>query len=204
MANQQVSNPSRLSKTLPYILIIGGVIALVCSFLLLQDKINLLINPHFRPNCDLNPIVSCSDVMTSKQGSVVGFPNPIIGMAAYPVLITIGVSQLAGATFKRWLWQLLNFGLLLASIFILWLFIQSVYFIQALCPYCMVVWVMTITLLWYVTLYNLEAGNLVLGNQYRRLVRFARQHHLEILVSLFIIVIVLILQHFWYYYGKYF
>jgi len=204
MADKQVSNSTRLSRILPFILIISGIIALISSFILVQDKISLLINPHYHPNCNLNPVVSCSDVITSKQGSVIGFPNPIIGLAAFPILITVGFSLLAGATFKRWFWRLMNLGLLLSMVFIFWFFLQSVYFIQALCPYCMVVWVMTITMFWYVTLYNFDAGNLSLPRQYNQLWRFVRQHHIEILVSLFIIIAALILQHFWYYYGKYF
>ncbi|MGH7141946.1 MAG: vitamin K epoxide reductase family protein [Candidatus Saccharimonadales bacterium] len=191
-----------LSRRLPYILIIGGLIALICAFIIMLDKLNLLANPHFQPNCDLNPVISCGSVMASKQGAEFGFPNPIIGLAAFPVFITIGVSQLAGAQFKRWFWQGLNGGLLLATIFIHWLFFESVYVIHALCPYCMAVWVMIITMFWYVTLYNLNEGNLKLPARFKPVSLFARNHHLEILFVWLLIIAILILHHFWYFYGK--
>lgn len=194
---------SALNRRLPYILIIAGSIALICAFIIMQDKLDLLANPHFQPNCDINPVISCGSVMSSQQGAEFGFPNPIIGLIAFPVLITIGVSQLAGAQFKKWFWRALNGGLLVATVFIHWLFYESIYHIQALCPYCMVVWIMTITMFWYVTLYNLNEGNFKLPNQMAKVTNFTKRHHAEILISWLLIIAVLILQHFWYFYGKY-
>lgn len=203
MATKQTTKTSRLFKNLPYILIIAGTISLICAFIIMLDKLSLLSNPQFRPNCDLNPVLSCGSVMSSKQGSVAGFPNPIFGLAGFPILITIGMCLLAGATFKRWFWRALNIGLLLAVIACLWLFVQSVYFIHSLCIYCMIVWVMTITSFWYVTLYNLEAGNIDVSSRFKPLVSFIRRHHLDILIAWFVIIAALILQHFWYFYGKF-
>jgi uncharacterized membrane protein len=37
-----------------------------------------------------------------------------------------------------------------------WLIVQSLYVIGALCPYCMVVWVCTVVIFWYVTLESLR------------------------------------------------
>lgn len=203
MATKQTTKTSRLFKILPYILIVGGTISLICAFIIMLDKLTLLSNPSFRPSCDLNPILSCGSVMSSKQGSVAGFPNPIFGLAGFPILITIGMCQLAGATFKRWFWQALNVGLLLSVVFCLWLFVQSVYFIHSLCIYCMIVWVMTITTFWYVSLYNIEAGNVTILNRFGGTVSFTRRHHLDILIGWLLIIMALILQHFWYYYGKF-
>lgn len=203
MAKQTAHSLPRAVRALPYILIIGGIIGLLCAFIIMTDKISLLTNPHFRPNCDLNPVISCGSVMASKQGSAFGFPNPIIGLVAFPVLMSVGVSILAGATFKQWFWRWFNIGLLLAVIFIHWLFFQSVYRIQALCPYCMVVWVVTITTLWYVTLYNLQQGNITVPRWLRRGVAFSSRYHVEILITWLLIIAALILQHFWYYYGRY-
>src|SRR5882757_3410775 len=91
-----------LPKALPYILVIGGIIGLISSFVISYDKIKLLENPSYQPSCNLNPIISCGSVMKSWQGSAFGFPNPWIGLVAFGVLITIGMSLLAGAKFKRW------------------------------------------------------------------------------------------------------
>src|SRR5258708_4161823 len=114
----------KLARAMPFILIIGGIIGLICSFIISVDKIALLENPKFHPNCDLNPIISCGSVMSSRQGSAFGFPNPFIGLAAFAVLIAIGMAMLAGAKFAHWFWLGLNAGLLMALVFVHWLFIR--------------------------------------------------------------------------------
>ena len=47
----------------------------------------------------------------------------------------------------RWYWAGLAVGTLLGTVFVHWLIVQSLYEIGALCPYCMVVWAVTIPLL---------------------------------------------------------
>ena len=192
-----------LTKAIPYLLIVGGVIGLICSFIITQDKLDLAENPHFVPSCNLNPIISCGSVMSSKQGSLFGFPNPWIGLAAFAVLVTIGVSILAGAKFKRWFWLGLETGIVLGLAFAYWLLFESVYRIKALCPYCLTVDVVVITLIWYVTLYNIQEGHITLPARLIGVGDFARKHHLDILLVWFLVVIAVILQHFWYYYGQY-
>lgn len=189
---------------MPYILVICGSIGLLCALIIMYDKVELLKNPAFRPNCDLNPVVSCGSVMESKQANAFGFPNPFIGMVGFSVVITIGMAILAGATkLKRWFWLGLQFGTIFGLLFVHWLFYQSVYNINALCPYCMVVWIMTITLFWYVTLYNIQTGVIKLKGNLQKAGLFARRHHLDILVLWLLVIAALILKHFWYYYGKY-
>lgn len=189
---------------MPWLLIVGGIIGDICSFIISLDKIKLLENPAYKPSCDLNPIVSCGSVMSSHQGSVFGFPNPWLGLAAFSVLVTMGVGMLAGAKFKRWFWQGLEAGIVVGLIFAFWLLFESVYRIHALCPYCLTVDVVVITLFWYNTLYCIEKNYIVLKDKYLiRAAQFARKHHLDILVLVFLILIGIILKHFWYYYGHY-
>ena len=133
-----------LQKALPWLLIIGGLIGLICAFIIAFDEFKLLQNASFKPNCDLNPIISCGSVMQSKQAHAFGFPNPFIGLMAFPVVIASGMAIFAGAKLKRWYWLGLEAGTIFGIGFIHWLFFESVYRIHALCPYCMVVWVTTI------------------------------------------------------------
>jgi uncharacterized membrane protein len=49
---------------------------------------------------------------------------------------------LAGASFKRWFWRGLEIGTIFGLGFVHWLIFQALYRINALCPYCMVVWVL--------------------------------------------------------------
>ena len=193
-----------LEKFLPWLLLIGGAIGLICAFIIMFEKLELLQNAAYRPSCDLNPVISCGSVMASDQANAFGFPNPIIGLIAYPVLITLGVLLLAGSKFKRWIWGGLLAGTIFGLGFVHWLFFQSVYHINALCPYCMVVWVVTITTFWYVLLYNLQLSFNKLSPGVQRFAAFIRRHHADILIAWFLIIAALILKHFWYYYGSFF
>ncbi|MGC1176787.1 MAG: vitamin K epoxide reductase family protein [Candidatus Saccharimonadales bacterium] len=194
-----------LQKALPYILLIGGIIGYICAFIIMFDKIRILNNPRYVPSCDLNPIISCGSVMQSKQATAFGFPNPFIGLGAFPVVAVIGGAMLAGAKFKRWFWLGLNAGLVFAIGFVHWLFFESVYRIHALCPWCMVVWVVSITSFWYVTLYNVDQKHIKLPKgKPQQVYRWIRSHHLDLLVLWLLIIAFFILKHFWYYYGHYF
>lgn len=169
----------------------------------MYDKVQILNNPGFVPSCNLNPIISCGSVMQSDQANAFGFPNPFIGLAAFPMLATVGAAMLAGARFKRWFWLALNAGLLLGIGFVHWLFFQSVYRIGALCPYCMVVWVSTISSFWYVTLYNIDHKNIVLPfDRIRQAYGWVRRHHFDLLLLWLLVIAGFILKHFWYYYGR--
>jgi uncharacterized membrane protein len=192
-----------LPKVLPYILLIGGMIGYACAFIIMFDKIRILDNSHYVPSCDLNPIISCGSVMQSKQANVFGFANPFIGLGAFPVIAVIGLGILAGAKFKRWFWLGLNAGLVFAVGFVHWLFFESVYRIHALCPWCMVVWVVSITTFWYVTLYNIDQKHIRLPKgKTTQFYKWVRRHHLDILILWLLIIAALILKHFWYYYGQ--
>lgn len=194
-----------LQKTLPYILLIGGLIGYICSFVIMFDKIRILNDPHYIPSCNLNPIISCGSVMQSKQANVFGFPNPFIGLGAYPVVAIIGVAILAGAKFKRWFWVGLEAGLGLSLAFAYWLLFESVYRIHALCPYCLGVDVVEITVFWYVTLYIFDNKLLRLAKgRPQKIYDWIRSHHLDILIAWLLLITAIILKHFWYYYGKHF
>lgn len=192
-----------VAKALPYILLIGGIIGYACAFIIMFDKLKILDNPNYVPSCNLDPIISCGSIMQSDQANAFGFPNPFIGMGAFPVLAVIGGAILAGAKFKRWFWLGLQAGLVFALGFVHWLFYQSVYNLGALCPWCMIVWVVVITTFWYVTLYNIDQKHIrIPAGKPQKAYAWIRRHHLDILVLWFLIIAGLILKHFWYYYGR--
>ncbi|MGE3286092.1 MAG: vitamin K epoxide reductase family protein [Pseudonocardia sp.] len=139
------------THTVARVLVGGGIAGTVAAFALTVDRIRLLENPAFVPGCSWNAVLSCGSVMTSPQAQVFGFPNPLIGLMTFPVVTTLGVAVLAGAVLPAWMWRGLWLGTLAGVAFVHWLIVQSVYVIGALCPYCMVVWVATIAVFWYVT-----------------------------------------------------
>jgi uncharacterized membrane protein len=127
--------------------LIAGVIGLIASFTLTVEKIEILRNPSYVPSCNINPIVSCGSVMTTPQASVLGFHNSLIGIAAFSVVTVTGVLTVAKVPLPQWYWVGIAAGTLAGAGFVHWLIFQSLYRIGALCPYCMVVWVATISLL---------------------------------------------------------
>jgi uncharacterized membrane protein len=191
-----------LKQSLPYLYIVLGLIGVYCAFTLSQDKIRLLENPDTKLGCSLDPVLACGNVISSSQGHAFGFPNPFMGLAGFAAVVTIGVAILAGARFKRWFWLLVQAGLTFALGFIIWLFYETVYVIGNLCIYCMAVWIVVITSWWYTLLYNVDQKNIALPVKLKKAYAWTRRHHLDILVFVFLLIAVLILNHFWYYYGK--
>lgn len=193
---------AKLGTILPWLLIVCGVIALFASVMITVEKFELLQHPNRQFICDLNPIISCGNVMASPQAHAFGFMNTYIGLIGFPVVITTGVAMLAGARFKRWYWLGMQIGLTLGLAFAYWLLFESMYRIRALCPYCLSVDVTLTTAWWYVTLYNFHTGTFTLPAGLKGMGAFAKRHHADILVFWFLLVIALILQHFWYYFGQ--
>ena len=133
------------NKKYSWILIIGGVVGILMSFLLTMDKIELLKNPQAELPCNINPIVSCGPVINTPQASAFGFPNPILGLAGFSALFTVGILLLLNiATIEnKKLLNLLLWGSTFAIIFIHYLIVQSLFVVGALCVYCMITWVFT-------------------------------------------------------------
>ena len=180
-------------RALAWLYVVGGLVGLAASFGLVLEKLAKLQNPGYVPSCSMNPIISCGSVMSSWQAGIVGFPNPVIGVAAFPVVVTAGAALLAGFTAPRWFWAGMQVATTAAVVFIHWLIVESLYEIQALCPYCMVVWVVTIATFWYTTLHNL--GGTAAGGFRGGLARF----HSLVLLLWYLAVVGLILQKFWSY-----
>lgn len=136
--------------------------------------------------------------MKTQQASLLGVPNTIFGLMGFSALSAFGVALLAGASFRRWLWRAINLGALIGFVFSIYLFFQGVYRINAICPYCFVIWMIMPPVLWYTTLYNLSAGHLKLGLS-SRTKSFLLRHHGGILLAWYLLIFALLITHFWYY-----
>ncbi|WP_138958580.1 vitamin K epoxide reductase family protein [Streptomyces sp. YIM 121038] len=146
------------SRAFALLLVVTGVAGLWASWIITLDKFELLKDPNFQPGCSINPVVACGSIMKSDQAEAFGFPNPMLGLAAYAVVIGVGMSLLAGARFPRWYWLTFNAGTLFGVGFCTWLQFQSLYRINALCLWCCLAWVATILMFWYVTSFNVRNG----------------------------------------------
>ncbi|MFC9252100.1 vitamin K epoxide reductase family protein [Amycolatopsis thailandensis] len=174
-------------RVTPWVLLIGGAIGLVAALVLTVEKIKLLKDFSYIPTCSVNPVLSCGSIMKTPQAELFGFPNPLLGIAGFTVVLTTGVVALSGARLPRWYWLGLQAGSALGVVFVHWLMLQSLYVIGALCPYCMVVWAVTIAVFWYTTLHNLHKGRTVL------------RYHSVVLVLWYAAIAAAVLQAFWSY-----
>lgn len=127
--------------------LIAGVIGLIAASTLLIEKIAVLQNPAYVPTCSINPVVSCGSVIVTPQAAVFGPPNPLYGVIAFTLVLVTGVLAVGGVRLPRWYWVGLMIGTAAGVMFVHWLIFQSLYRIGALCPYCMVVWSVTVPLL---------------------------------------------------------
>jgi uncharacterized membrane protein len=151
---------SRRPLPLAIVLIVTGAVGWYAAFALTLDKLAVLENPQADLDCNFSVLVQCGVNLGSWQGSLLGFPNPLLGLGGFVAPIAVGVALLAGATFARWFWIAFNVGVLGAFAFCLWLAYQSIFNLGTLCPWCMLVWSMTIPLFWTLTLANARAGRL--------------------------------------------
>jgi uncharacterized membrane protein len=159
----EVTNQTRPYRQTAWILVVCGLIGLVAAIELIIQKISVLSDPDFVPNCDINPVLSCGSVINTEQASLLGFPNPVLGVIGFTVVIMFGALLFTGLELPRSMWLGLNIGALAGMVFVVWLVIQSLYVIGALCPWCMVVWAITIPIFWQVTTDNLASGRISLG-----------------------------------------
>ena len=175
--------------------LIAGVAGLVASLALTIEKIRQEANPSYSPSCNINPVLACGTVMKTPQAEAFGFPNPLIGIVGFSIVLVTGVLAVGKVGLPRWYWVGLAAGTLFGVGFIHWLIFQSLYRIGALCPYCMVVWTVTIPLLVVVLSIALQPlrGNIA--------ARVVYQWRWSITALWFIGLILLVLMQFWNYWS---
>jgi uncharacterized membrane protein len=184
-----------ISRAGAWWVLIAGVIGLTAAGALLIEKIEMLVNPAYVPTCSLNPVLSCGSVMVTEQAALFGFPNPVIGVVSFTLVVVTGVLAVAGVRLPHWYWVGLMAGTALGAVFVHWLIFQSLYRIGALCPYCMVVWSVTIPLLVVVSSIALRplAGNAA--------ARFLHHWRWPLATLWFTAVTLMILVRFWDYWS---
>ncbi|SCG05705.1 Uncharacterized membrane protein [Streptomyces sp. MnatMP-M27] len=188
--------PVRPDRRIGRLLALSGAIGWLASFQLTVDDWRLLKDPAYRPPCDISPIVSCGSVMSSPEGSVFGFPNMLLGLGAFAAVAVLGLAVLGGARPHRALWLALNTGALAGVVFVHWLIYQSLFVLGRLCPYCAVVWAVTIALFWYVTLRNLRHGVIPLPVAGRSVLALVLETHWILLAAWYGVIAVLALTQF--------
>lgn len=162
------TSPSDVQRP-PYVmaiwLILAGIIGWYAAFALTMEKFEKAVDPGMAAGCDFSVLVQCSENLESWQGSVFGFPNPILGLAAWVAPIVVAVALFAGARFSLWFWRLFWLGFAGALTFVIWLIAQSIFALGTLCPWCMVTWAVTIPSFFVVTFHVMRIGGFGTGLQ---------------------------------------
>lgn len=159
-APEAVADVARgVRRALPWLLSVGGALGLLAALDLTYERLRLALDPGYVPTCSINPLLDCGSVASSDQASAFGdFPNTLIGVVGFSVVVTLGVLMLSRVTLPLGVRWGLQGGVLLGAGFVHWLIDVSVFQLAVLCPYCMVVWSVTIPIAWYVTLVNAADG----------------------------------------------
>jgi uncharacterized membrane protein len=126
-------------------MLVSSTLSLIASLVLSYDAVKLAGTPSSKLSCDINAIVSCGKVAKSWQSSLLGFPNSFIGLILEPVVMTVAIAGLSLVVFPRKFMRVAHVGYGLGLLFALWLLSQSLFVIHALCPWCLLVTISTVT-----------------------------------------------------------
>lgn len=167
--NPKVTDAAAVKRPIPFavFLIVAGVIGWSAAFALTIEKLHGLANPGAAASCDFSLLVQCTKNLESWQGSLFGFPNPILGLTGWMAPVVVGAALLAGARFSRWFWIVFNLGVAFAMALVLFLIYSSIFVLGTLCPWCMITWLVTIPTFLIVTLHNLRDGTIPLPPRLR-------------------------------------
>ena len=143
-------------------MLVGAVLSLLASFVLSVEAIEIAKNPNTQLSCSVNIVLNCATVAAHPSATFMGFPNSFIGMMAEPVVIAVAIAGLAGVKFPRRFMFTAQIFYTAGLLFALGLLYVSMFIIQALCPWCLLVTLTTILVWFALTRYNIREDNLYL------------------------------------------
>lgn len=150
-------------------MLVGAIGSLVAAFVLSVEAFHLARNPDAVLSCSVNLIVNCATVAKHPTNELFGFPNSFIGLMSEPVVISVAIAGLAGVRFPRLFMFTAQIFYTLGFIFALTLLGISMFIIQALCPWCLLVTLTTILVWFAITRYNIRENNLFLPKKASKL-----------------------------------
>ena len=145
----------KLAIIIPTLMMFVASVGMGAAYSLGKEKQALASDPSHVASCSLNPIISCTASITTKQGSALGVSNPQLGIASYGALLLLGLLLIFGLKLSDIWWRLVWAGGLFGLVFCAWLISQSLYVIGTLCLYCTTIWAVTIALFVYLSTFVL-------------------------------------------------
>jgi uncharacterized membrane protein len=135
-----------------------GVVGWAVSFLLYLEYVGQLRGADALVNCSFSVVVTCGPNLLTPGGNLLGFSNAILGIVLFLGPIYAGVTSLASIDGqRRWYWRAYTGFVAAAVVFVHVLAVRSIYEYGSLCPWCMIVWLVTIPLFWVTLGWTLRA-----------------------------------------------
>jgi uncharacterized membrane protein len=170
-----------------------AIIAFIASFTLSVEKLEILKNPDAKLSCSINSALNCASVMKTPQASVFGFPNSYLGIMGFAIVTAVAVGGLLGVKYTRAYLVLAQICFGLGLIFAYWLFFQSVYVIQILCPWCLIVTLATTVIFETLLRFNLRENTFGLKkSQNKKVQRWLDQDFDKIIVVGWLVLLTLL------------
>ncbi len=168
-----------------------GTIGLIASFVLAVEEFHLLQNPNAELTCSFNLVLNCATVMQTPQATAFGFPNMFIGLVGFPLVIMIALLGLSKITFPRWFLIGAEVGVVFWTLFAYWLFLSSIYVIEVLCPWCLVVTFSMTMLAAAITRYNLLHNTFRFDKKmHKKVTHFLKKDFDKLIVASWIVVMI--------------
>ena len=172
-------------------MLVFGITGLIAAFTLAVEEFELLKDPNAVLSCSFNLVLNCATVMKTWQASVFGFPNMFVGLMGFPIIIAIALLGLSHTKFPRWFLFGAEIGFALSFLFAQWLFFNSLYDIQVLCPWCLIVTFSTTVLFATITRYNMQQNTFQLSKQWNKKFQvFLEKDYDKLLIATWLVVLV--------------
>lgn len=175
------------------IILIFAFFGSLAAFTLSVETFHLLKEPGAVLSCSINTVLNCASVMKTPQAELLGFPNSFLGMIGFPIFFFFALTALMGVKYTKSVITILFLGALGAFVFAMWLFFDSVYVIQILCPWCLLTTVSTILVFAGFARLFLQQNGLRLSKKTHKNIQSLLDNQYDIVITASLLVILLFL-----------
>lgn len=124
-------------KNLFAIITLSAIIGFAASFWQMIEKITILTTPTEPLSCNINAVFNCSNILNVWQSSVFGFPNSLMCIAFFSIMLTIGLVGWTGGMINKTLRLTMQGFTLFFICFGFWYLWQSIFAVGAICVFCL-------------------------------------------------------------------
>lgn len=177
-------------KTLYAVMTLAAIIGFLASFWQIIEKIALLQNSSATLVCNINSVFSCSNILNAWQSSVFGFPNSLMCVAFFAVMMTAGLVGWTGGTIYKNLRLVFQGATLFFIGFGFWYLWQSIFAVGSLCVFCIFCYggVLAVSYSWL----RLNQNDLPIGKKAKKVINKTIANGSDIFIWLSIAMIIVL------------